>query len=128
MTGGGRVGRSGRGTRLGGEARTLSGLAGVGDLLATCVSPQSRNATVGRQLGAGRADVMRLVLGKALVLAAAGIAAGGAGAPWRRAPPAAPAVATGAAQRGSAAGEARTAPAIVLSSSSNPNRRRRRRR
>jgi glycerol-3-phosphate dehydrogenase (NAD(P)+) len=42
------------GTRLGGETLTLAGLAGMGDLLATCMSPQSRNATVGRQLGAGR--------------------------------------------------------------------------
>ncbi len=42
------------GTAMGGEALTLAGLAGMGDLLATCVSPQSRNSTVGRALGAGR--------------------------------------------------------------------------
>lgn len=42
------------GTALGGEAMTLAGLAGMGDLLATCISPQSRNGTVGRALGAGR--------------------------------------------------------------------------
>ncbi len=42
------------GQRMGGEALTLAGLAGMGDLLATCMSPQSRNSTVGRQLGAGR--------------------------------------------------------------------------
>ncbi|MEM7339203.1 MAG: NAD(P)H-dependent glycerol-3-phosphate dehydrogenase [Actinomycetota bacterium] len=42
------------GTRMGGEALTLAGLAGMGDLLATCISPQSRNSTVGRALGAGQ--------------------------------------------------------------------------
>lgn len=42
------------GTKMGGEPLTLAGLAGMGDLLATCISPQSRNARVGRELGAGR--------------------------------------------------------------------------
>lgn len=42
------------GSAMGGEALTLAGLAGMGDLLATCISPQSRNARVGRELGAGR--------------------------------------------------------------------------
>jgi glycerol-3-phosphate dehydrogenase (NAD(P)+) len=48
------------GSAMGGEALTLAGLAGMGDLLATCISPQSRNSSVGRQLGAGRpiADVL----------------------------------------------------------------------
>lgn len=41
------------GTKMGGEALTLAGLAGVGDLLATCISPQSRNSSVGRRLGQG---------------------------------------------------------------------------
>lgn len=41
------------GTKMGGEPLTLAGLAGVGDLLATCISPQSRNSTVGRRLGEG---------------------------------------------------------------------------
>ena len=41
------------GTRMGGEPLTLAGLAGVGDLLATCVSSQSRNSGVGRRLGQG---------------------------------------------------------------------------
>ncbi|MEM9656200.1 MAG: NAD(P)H-dependent glycerol-3-phosphate dehydrogenase, partial [Actinomycetota bacterium] len=41
------------GTKMGGEALTLAGLAGMGDLLATCISPQSRNSTVGRRLGEG---------------------------------------------------------------------------
>ena len=39
---------------MGGEATTLAGLAGMGDLVATCVSPQSRNRHVGEQLGLGR--------------------------------------------------------------------------
>ncbi len=41
------------GSKLGGEALTLAGLAGMGDLIATCVSPQSRNSQVGRKLGTG---------------------------------------------------------------------------
>jgi len=43
------------GVALGGEPETFAGLAGMGDLLATCMSPQSRNRTVGVQLGQGRA-------------------------------------------------------------------------
>jgi len=43
------------GVAMGGEAATFSGLAGVGDLMATCMSPLSRNRTLGEQLGAGRA-------------------------------------------------------------------------
>jgi glycerol-3-phosphate dehydrogenase (NAD(P)+) len=39
---------------MGGEPATLAGLAGVGDLVATCMSPQSRNRHVGEQLGLGR--------------------------------------------------------------------------
>jgi glycerol-3-phosphate dehydrogenase (NAD(P)+) len=42
------------GIAMGGEAMTFSGLAGMGDLIATCMSPQSRNRTLGEQLGAGR--------------------------------------------------------------------------
>jgi len=41
------------GVALGGNALTFSGLAGVGDLAATCTSPQSRNRTVGERLGRG---------------------------------------------------------------------------
>jgi glycerol-3-phosphate dehydrogenase (NAD(P)+) len=41
------------GTALGGEPLTLAGLAGMGDLFATCISPQSRNSYVGRRLGQG---------------------------------------------------------------------------
>jgi glycerol-3-phosphate dehydrogenase (NAD(P)+) len=42
------------GVAMGGEAQTFAGLAGLGDLLATCVSPLSRNRRVGEQLGRGR--------------------------------------------------------------------------
>jgi glycerol-3-phosphate dehydrogenase (NAD(P)+) len=54
------------GVALGGEPLTFAGLAGLGDLVATCTSPQSRNRTVGCELGRGRAlagivDEMRMV-------------------------------------------------------------------
>ena len=42
------------GIAMGGEALTFGGLAGVGDLIATCGSPRSRNNRVGYQLGRGR--------------------------------------------------------------------------
>jgi glycerol-3-phosphate dehydrogenase (NAD(P)+) len=42
------------GCAMGGEQQTFSGLAGMGDLIATCISPQSRNRYVGEQLGKGR--------------------------------------------------------------------------
>jgi glycerol-3-phosphate dehydrogenase (NAD(P)+) len=42
------------GVAMGGQAMTFSGLAGMGDLVATCISPQSRNRYVGEQLGQGR--------------------------------------------------------------------------
>ncbi|WP_441863677.1 NAD(P)H-dependent glycerol-3-phosphate dehydrogenase [Pseudarthrobacter sp. YAF2] len=38
---------------LGGEAKTMAGLAGLGDLVATCSSALSRNHTAGRLLGQG---------------------------------------------------------------------------
>jgi glycerol-3-phosphate dehydrogenase (NAD(P)+) len=38
---------------LGGELETMAGLAGLGDLVATCSSPLSRNHTAGRLLGEG---------------------------------------------------------------------------
>jgi glycerol-3-phosphate dehydrogenase (NAD(P)+) len=41
------------GVALGGQPLTFSGLAGVGDLVATCTSPKSRNRTVGERLGRG---------------------------------------------------------------------------
>jgi glycerol-3-phosphate dehydrogenase (NAD(P)+) len=42
------------GVSLGGAPLTFAGLAGMGDLIATCSSRQSRNNTVGYQLGQGR--------------------------------------------------------------------------
>jgi glycerol-3-phosphate dehydrogenase (NAD(P)+) len=42
------------GVAMGGEAPTFAGLAGMGDLIATCISPHSRNRYVGEQLGLGR--------------------------------------------------------------------------
>jgi glycerol-3-phosphate dehydrogenase (NAD(P)+) len=49
------------GVAMGGEAPTFAGLAGLGDLLATCMSPLSRNRHVGEQLGKGRLldDIIR---------------------------------------------------------------------
>ena len=38
---------------LGGEAATVAGLCGLGDLVLTCSSPQSRNMSVGLALGRG---------------------------------------------------------------------------
>jgi glycerol-3-phosphate dehydrogenase (NAD(P)+) len=43
------------GVAMGGQAATFAGLAGMGDLMATCMSPLSRNRMLGEQLGAGRA-------------------------------------------------------------------------
>ncbi len=43
------------GVAMGGEPATFAGLAGMGDLIATCTSPQSRNRHVGVELGKGRA-------------------------------------------------------------------------
>ena len=42
------------GVALGGEPLTFAGLAGMGDLVATCISRQSRNRYVGEELGKGR--------------------------------------------------------------------------
>ena len=39
---------------LGGRAETVAGLCGLGDLVLTCSSPQSRNYSVGLALGAGK--------------------------------------------------------------------------
>ncbi len=43
------------GVALGGHPLTFSGLAGMGDLVATCMSRRSRNRWAGEQLGRGRA-------------------------------------------------------------------------
>jgi glycerol-3-phosphate dehydrogenase (NAD(P)+) len=42
------------GIAIGGDPLTFSGLAGMGDLVATCISRQSRNRHVGEALGQGR--------------------------------------------------------------------------
>ena len=42
------------GVAMGGQESTFAGLAGMGDLIATCASRQSRNRHVGEQLGQGR--------------------------------------------------------------------------
>jgi len=41
------------GVAMGAEPATMSGLAGMGDLIATCISPLSRNRQVGERLGKG---------------------------------------------------------------------------
>jgi glycerol-3-phosphate dehydrogenase (NAD(P)+) len=41
------------GAALGGQAGTFAGLAGMGDLVATCASPLSRNHRIGAALGGG---------------------------------------------------------------------------
>lgn len=41
------------GLAMGAEAETFSGLAGMGDLVATCASPLSRNHTLGKHIGQG---------------------------------------------------------------------------
>jgi len=43
------------GVAMGGKPETFGGLAGMGDLIATCISTQSRNRSVGEELGKGRA-------------------------------------------------------------------------
>ncbi len=40
--------------RMGGKEETLSGLAGVGDLIVTCMSRHSRNRHVGEEIGRGK--------------------------------------------------------------------------
>ncbi len=42
------------GRKLGGNPLTFAGLAGMGDLVATCISKLSRNRTLGEELGRGR--------------------------------------------------------------------------
>ncbi|MBF0587218.1 NAD(P)H-dependent glycerol-3-phosphate dehydrogenase [Prosthecochloris sp. N3] len=39
---------------MGGDAMTVSGLSGIGDLVVTCLSQHSRNRYVGEQIGKGR--------------------------------------------------------------------------
>jgi glycerol-3-phosphate dehydrogenase (NAD(P)+) len=42
------------GVAMGAEETTFNGLAGLGDLITTCVSPEGRNRRVGEQIGKGR--------------------------------------------------------------------------
>jgi len=42
------------GVAMGGQAQTFAGLAGMGDMIATCTSEQSRNRYVGMELAKGR--------------------------------------------------------------------------
>ncbi len=42
------------GLALGGKAETFSGLAGVGDLITTCISPMGRNRSFGEAIGKGK--------------------------------------------------------------------------
>ncbi len=51
---------------LGGDPRTCAGLAGLGDLVATCGSAKSRNHQVGVQLGLGR-SLSEIVAGTDMV-------------------------------------------------------------
>ncbi len=48
------------GVAMGAQPVTFAGLAGMGDLIVTCMSPHSRNRAVGQQLGQGRrlADIL----------------------------------------------------------------------
>ena len=69
------------GVAAGAQAQTFAGLAGLGDLVATCASPLSRNRTVGEQLARGRslADIQSstpmVAEGVPTTLAACGLAA-----------------------------------------------------
>ncbi|MBN2069819.1 MAG: NAD(P)-dependent glycerol-3-phosphate dehydrogenase [Candidatus Krumholzibacteriota bacterium] len=56
--------------RLGAKDNTLSGLAGVGDMIVTCMSRHSRNRYVGEQIGKGRK--LKAIL-KDMVMVAEGV-------------------------------------------------------
>ncbi|MFZ1102696.1 MAG: NAD(P)H-dependent glycerol-3-phosphate dehydrogenase [Hyphomicrobiaceae bacterium] len=51
------------GEALGARSETLMGLSGLGDLLLTCGSPQSRNMSLGRALGQGQ-DLAAILAGR----------------------------------------------------------------
>lgn len=53
--------------RMGAKDETLSGLAGVGDLIVTCMSRHSRNRHVGEQIGRGKS--LKQVLGEMVMVA-----------------------------------------------------------
>ena len=48
------------GVALGADPNTFAGLAGIGDLITTCVSPHGRNRAVGERLGRGETLVQIL--------------------------------------------------------------------
>lgn len=54
------------GEAMGARAETLTGLSGLGDLILTCGSPQSRNMSLGRALGQGQ-SVGQALSGRAAV-------------------------------------------------------------
>ncbi len=54
------------GVEMGGEAATFAGLTGMGDLVVTCISPNSRNRTVGEKLGQG-VPLDQIVAGMSMV-------------------------------------------------------------
>jgi glycerol-3-phosphate dehydrogenase (NAD(P)+) len=56
------------GIAVGAKAATLAGLAGVGDLVATCTSPRSRNRTFGESLGRGQSMEAALQAGEGHVV------------------------------------------------------------
>ena len=53
------------GLGLGAQADTFSGLAGLGDLVTTCVSPEGRNRSFGQRVGQGEKpqDVLASMVG-----------------------------------------------------------------
>ncbi|HEY4330850.1 MAG TPA: NAD(P)H-dependent glycerol-3-phosphate dehydrogenase [Phycisphaerae bacterium] len=53
------------GVALGAQAETFAGLAGMGDLVTTCVSPEGRNRSFGERIGRGEkpADVLASLVG-----------------------------------------------------------------
>jgi glycerol-3-phosphate dehydrogenase (NAD(P)+) len=55
------------GVAMGGRPETFAGLAGMGDLIATCTSSQSRNRHVGFELGKGRS--LDDIIGEMLMVA-----------------------------------------------------------
>ncbi len=55
------------GVAMGGRPETFAGLAGMGDMIATCTSPQSRNHHVGIELGKGRE--MNEIIGEMVMVA-----------------------------------------------------------
>jgi glycerol-3-phosphate dehydrogenase (NAD(P)+) len=55
------------GRKMGARPETFSGLAGIGDLVATCSSPLSRNRTAGTQLAKGK-TVEEIIAGTKMVI------------------------------------------------------------